>query len=33
VIRPNETRARLALALSSATQDRGGRGTVKNIPL
>ena len=33
VIRPSETRARLALALSSASHDRGGRGTVKNIPL
>jgi acetyl-CoA carboxylase carboxyltransferase component len=33
VIRPNETRARLALALSSAALDRGGRGAVTNIPL
>jgi methylmalonyl-CoA decarboxylase subunit alpha len=33
VIRPGETRARLALALESATPHRGGRGAVKNIPL
>jgi acetyl-CoA carboxylase carboxyltransferase component len=33
VIRPGETRGRLALALSSASHDRGGRGLVRNIPL
>ena len=33
VIRPGETRGRLALALSSVSHDRGGRGAVKNIPL
>jgi acetyl-CoA carboxylase carboxyltransferase component len=33
VISPGETRGRLALALSTTRQDRGGRGTVRNIPL
>jgi acetyl-CoA carboxylase carboxyltransferase component len=33
VIRPGETRERLASALSMAAADRGGRGTVRNIPL
>ena len=33
VISPGETRRRLALALSTTRQDRGGRGTVRNIPL
>jgi acetyl-CoA carboxylase carboxyltransferase component len=33
VISPGETRDRLALALSSAALDRGGRGSVRNIPL
>jgi acetyl-CoA carboxylase carboxyltransferase component len=33
VIAPRETRARLAQALSTTRPDRGGRGTVRNIPL
>ena len=33
VIRPGETRGRLALALATAAHDRGGRGAVRNIPL
>jgi acetyl-CoA carboxylase carboxyltransferase component len=33
VIVPGETRGRLAVALSMAAVDRGGRGQVRNIPL
>lgn len=33
VVRPGETRARLALAMDTVADDRGGRGTVRNIPL
>jgi len=33
VVRPGETRQRLAIALSMGAADRGGRGAVRNIPL